>query len=183
MAFIAGLAASVGGICWNGQGEIAIPTSGTRVGTWPRKFRRGSRSCPGELASDCRLEAVQAVAGGGAGADERMRAVVIRAFGGPEVLTVERVPRPAIGFGHTLIKVARAGVNFFDTERRAAGWTAAHLPEILGTEVAGARVSDGRRVVGLTDGGVGGYAEYAKVADEFAVPSRTTCRTRRHSVS
>jgi len=76
-----------------------------------------------------------------------MRAVVIRAFGGPEVLAVERVPRPAIGLGHTLIKVARAGVNFFDTERRAAGWTAAHLPEILGTEVAGARVSDGRRVV------------------------------------
>jgi|KBSSwiStaDraftv2_1062776.scaffolds.fasta_scaffold459840_1 NADPH:quinone reductase len=99
-----------------------------------------------------------------------MRAVVIRAFGGPEVLAVERVPRPAIGLGHTLIKVARAGVNFFDTERRAAGWTAAHLPEILGTEVAGARVSDGRRVVGLTDGGVGGYAEYARVADEFAVP-------------
>ena len=110
------------------------------------------------------------MAGGGAGADERMRAVVIRAFGGPDVLTVERVPRPAIGLGHTLIKVARAGVNFFDTERRAAGWPAAHLPEILGTEVAGARVSDGRRVVGLTDGGVGGYAEYARVADEFAVP-------------
>ena len=99
-----------------------------------------------------------------------MRAVLIHAFGGPKVLSVERVPRPAVGFGHTLIRVARAGVNFFDTERRAAGWKAAHLPEILGTEVAGARVSDGRRVVGLTDGGVGGYAEYVTVADEFAVP-------------
>ncbi len=60
---------------------------------------------------------MQAVAGGGAGADERMRAVVIRAFGGPEVLSVERMPRPAIGLEDTLIKVARAGVNFFDTER------------------------------------------------------------------
>jgi NADPH:quinone reductase-like Zn-dependent oxidoreductase len=43
--------------------------------------------------------------------------VRIGAFGGPEVLSVERVPGPAIGSEHTLIKVARAGVNFFDTER------------------------------------------------------------------
>jgi NADPH:quinone reductase len=110
------------------------------------------------------------VAGIEAETDELMRAVLIRAFGGPEVLSVEWVPTPIAAPGTTPIKVTRAGVNYFDTERRARGWKAAKLPEILGTEVAGARVSDGRRVVGLTDGGIGGYAEYAMVADELAVP-------------
>ena len=40
-----------------------------------------------------------AVAGGGAGADKQMRAVLIGAFGGPEVLCVERVPGPPSGWG------------------------------------------------------------------------------------
>lgn len=99
-----------------------------------------------------------------------MRAVLARAFGGPEVLSVEWVPTPVAAPGTTPIKVTRAGVNYFDTERRAAGWEAAKLPVILGAEVAGVRVGDGRRVAGLTEGGIGGYAEYATVADEFAVP-------------
>lgn len=101
-----------------------------------------------------------------------MRAVVVRSFGGPEVLQAERVPRPAASPGTTLIKVRRAGVNFFDLERRGSGWNGpgSKPPVILGTEVAGTRVSDGRRVLGLTDAGIGGYAEYAVVADELAIP-------------
>jgi NADPH2:quinone reductase len=108
----------------------------------------------------------------GAQAGALMRAVVLRAFGGPQVLRPERIARPAATPGSTLIRVSRAGVNYFDTERRARGWNApgARPPVILGTEVAGIRVRDGRRVVGLTDAGIGGYAEYAVVADDFAVP-------------
>ena len=104
--------------------------------------------------------------------DEGMRAVVVRAFGAPEVLEVARVPRPTAAAGQTLIKVTRAGLNYFDLERRAVGWSGAGStpPVVLGTEVAGVRVRDGVRVAGLTDAGVGGYAEYAVVADEFAVP-------------
>jgi len=101
--------------------------------------------------------------------DALMRAVVIRAFGGPEVLRAEYVPRPATAPGSTLIRVARAGVNYFDTERRAS-WRASELPVILGGEVAGRRLSDGQRVVGLIEAGTGGYAEYAAVPSEFAVP-------------
>lgn len=101
--------------------------------------------------------------------DALMRAVVIRAFGGPEVLRPEYVPRPATAPGSTLIRVARAGVNYFDTERRAS-WRASELPVILGGEVAGRRLSDGQRVVGLIESGIGGYAEYAAVPSEFAVP-------------
>lgn len=106
------------------------------------------------------------------GTAESMRAVVVRAFGGPEVLRVERVPRPPAAAGTTLIKVRRAGVNYFDLERRSVGWNGPGSvpPVILGTEVAGVRVSDGARVVGLTEAGLGGYAEYASVAEEFAVP-------------
>jgi len=99
-----------------------------------------------------------------------MRAVVMDATGEPEVLRVERVPRPVATSGQTLIKVTRAGVNFFDTERRTKGWPAARLPAVLGAEVAGVRTTDGRRLVALTKGGVGGYAEYAAVPDELAVP-------------
>ena len=104
--------------------------------------------------------------------DPRMWAVVVRSFGGPEVLQARRVPRPAPPPGSTLIQVRRAGVNYFDLERRAFGWDGpgATLPVIFGTEVVGARLSDGLRVVGLTDAGIGGYAEYAVVADDFAVP-------------
>jgi NADPH:quinone reductase len=99
----------------------------------------------------------------------RMRAVVVREYGGPEVLRVERVARPSPPRGYDGIAVQRAGVNFFDTERRRS-WRTAELPVILGTEVLGRRERDGARVVGLTDGGLGGYAEFALVPEQLAVP-------------
>lgn len=101
-----------------------------------------------------------------------MRAIVLDAHGGPERLRAGRADRPATPDGYALIHVERAGVNYFDLERRAAGWRdrTVGLPAILGTEVAGTRVDDGTRVIGLTDGGFGGYAEYAAVRDELAVP-------------
>lgn len=106
------------------------------------------------------------------GTNSDMRAVVVRSFGSPQQLRAERVPRPTAPPGTTLIKVRRAGVNFFDLERRGSGWPGpgSRPPVILGTEVVGTRVSDGRTVLGLTDDGVGGYAEYAVVPDDFAIP-------------
>jgi NADPH2:quinone reductase len=73
--------------------------------------------------------------------------------------------------GETLIQVSRAGVNYTDLGRRERGWRfpAQPLPIIPGLEVAGRRVSDGVRVVGLLPTGVGGYAEYAVVRDELTV--------------
>lgn len=99
-----------------------------------------------------------------------MRAVLLSAFGGPDALRYGTANQPEERPGSALIRVSRAGVNFFDTERRASGWLGAELPAILGAEVAGVRLRDGQRVVGLTQGGVGGYAEYATVPDELAVP-------------
>ena len=62
-------------------------------------------------------------------------------------------------------------MNYTDLGRRERGWrsSAQPLPIIPGLEVAGRRVTDGVRVVGLLPTGVGGYAEYG-VRDELTVP-------------
>jgi NADPH:quinone reductase len=101
-----------------------------------------------------------------------MRAIVVESFGGPEVLKIREVARPVPGVDETLIQVSTAGVNYTDLGRRERGWrlSAQPLPMIPGLEVAGRRVSDGVRVVGLLPTGVGGYAEYAVVRDELTVP-------------
>ncbi len=67
-----------------------------------------------------------------------MRAVRFHRFGGPEVLQVERVPKPTVTPGHALVDVVAAGVNFADTERRRGLYLAAEpLPAITGFEGAG----------------------------------------------
>jgi NADPH2:quinone reductase len=100
-----------------------------------------------------------------------MRAIVLESLGGPEVLKIREAPRPSALVGETLVQVTRAGVNYTDLGRRERGWrfAAQPLPIIPGLEVAGHRVSDGVRVVGLLPTGIGGYAEFAAVRDELAV--------------
>ncbi|KAB8165703.1 zinc-binding dehydrogenase [Streptomyces sp. 3MP-14] len=90
-----------------------------------------------------------------------MRAVVMKEFGGPEVLRVEEVadlePRP----GHHLLRVTRAGINYADVHARTDSYLApVTLPHTPGNEVLGT-TPDGRRYIGLTRGG--GYAEHAHV--------------------
>jgi NADPH:quinone reductase len=95
-----------------------------------------------------------------------MRAVQIDEFGGPEVLQVVDVAKPAPGDGEVLIEVSRAGMNFADTHQRENSYLARfEVPLILGGEVAGT-TEDGRRVVAMLRSG--GYAEYA-VAPEATV--------------
>jgi NADPH:quinone reductase-like Zn-dependent oxidoreductase len=43
-----------------------------------------------------------------------MKAVVIRHYGGPEVLEFGEFPDPVVGAGDVLVKVAAAGVNTRD---------------------------------------------------------------------
>jgi NADPH:quinone reductase len=52
-----------------------------------------------------------------------MRAVVIRRFGGPEVLEIADVPVPQPGPGQVRIRVEAAAVNPVDIATRA-GWLA-----------------------------------------------------------
>lgn len=76
-----------------------------------------------------------------------MRAIVVGALEGPDVLQVREVDRPSADSGETLIQVDRAGVNFADIGRRRDGWSkpSQPLPVIPGFEVVRRRVSDGAR--------------------------------------
>jgi NADPH:quinone reductase len=105
-----------------------------------------------------------------------MRAVVMRAFGPPDVLEVAQVPDPEPGPGEVVIDVEYASVTFVETQVRAGHppnpRMLPELPAILGNGVGGT-VSDigfeddaavlGRRVVASLSG-TGGYAERAAVA-------------------
>lgn len=102
-----------------------------------------------------------------------MRAIVVRALGGPEVLELAEVPDPAPpGPGEVLVKVEAAGVNFADTERRRGIYGAPALPWTPGREAAGVVVAAGSNVdAGLVGTRVayfspragGSYAEIASV--------------------
>src|SRR3954454_10520960 len=96
-----------------------------------------------------------------------MRGVVIKEWGGPEVLELaDDLPEPEPGPGQQRIAVTAAGVNFADTHARENAYIAKYeLPLVPGTEVAGT-LDDGTRVVAMPHHG--GYAEYA-VADEATI--------------
>jgi NADPH:quinone reductase-like Zn-dependent oxidoreductase len=69
-----------------------------------------------------------------------MKAVVIRAYGGPDVLKFEERPDPIAGPGDVLVRVAAASVNPFDWKLRAGAYKDAFpltFPAILGVDVSG----------------------------------------------
>jgi NADPH:quinone reductase len=117
-----------------------------------------------------------------------VHAVVIQAFGGPEVLEVVEVADPEPGHGQVRVAIVAAGTNPVDAFNRMDGsWAGLRLPCVLGYDIAG--VVDqvgpgapadllGQRVFAMTHfpDGQGGYAEYAIIdADLVAVvPEHTS---------
>lgn len=109
-----------------------------------------------------------------------MRAVVCRAWGGPEDLKIEDLPRPEPASDQVVIDVAGAGVNFADTLMIAGkyqekppfpfspGLEVSGRLSALGAGVSGLEV--GQPVMALTDWG--GYAEaaLAQAGDVFVLP-------------
>jgi NADPH2:quinone reductase len=101
---------------------------------------------------------------------ERVRAIQITEFGGPEKLVVGEVPDPVPGEGEQVLRVLAAGVNYADTHQSEDSYLAKQtLPMIPGSEVV-VRAPDGRRLLGLV--GTGGYAERVSADPRrlFAVP-------------
>jgi NADPH2:quinone reductase len=98
-----------------------------------------------------------------------VRAIVVHALGGPDVLTLGDADRPQPGAREVLVRVHAAGVNFSDTERRRGIYDPPDLPWIPGNEAAGiverlgAGVDArwrGRRVAFWAPRTSGAYAEY-----------------------
>ncbi len=125
-----------------------------------------------------------------------MRAIVLRAFGPPEVLRLEDIPTPAPGPGEVLIRVHAVSVNrTLDLAVRAGSYAMpVTLPHILGVDPSGVVSAVGQGVSSRQVGdrvattqllrpptaasgpvlvGVhvwGGYAEYVKVPAENTHP-------------
>ncbi|WP_040809565.1 NADP-dependent oxidoreductase [Nocardia concava] len=95
-----------------------------------------------------------------------MRAVVIRSFGGPEVLEVAEVPVPAAGLGQVRIRVAAAAVNPVDVHTRSGGLAQAGL--MVAREVIGL----GWDVAGTIDEIGSGVADFAVGDQVFGLSDR-----------
>lgn len=113
-----------------------------------------------------------------------MKALVVREFGGPDVMKVEDVPAPSAGPGQILIRVRAIGVNPVDTYIRAGMYARKpNLPYTPHADIGGTveaigegvtKVKPGDRVYAYMVDGAG--AERAR-AEEWQVqrlPERTT---------
>jgi len=112
-----------------------------------------------------------------------MKAIQIRAHGGPEVLASVDLPMPEPGPDQALVRIEAAGVNFIDVYHRT-GLYSVGLPYVPGQEAAGTVEAVGEEVTGVAAGdrvayaGVAGaYAEYACVPAEKLVklPEHVDC--------
>ena len=98
-----------------------------------------------------------------------MKAVLLKGFGGPEVLELGTASKPEPGEGQVLVSVEATTVNRADTIQRLGQYPAPKgESELLGLEVAGTiaelgpgvdEYAVGDRVMSLVGGG--GYAEFA----------------------
>jgi NADPH:quinone reductase-like Zn-dependent oxidoreductase len=111
-----------------------------------------------------------------------MKAVVLSAHGGPEMLRLGEAPDPVAGPGEVVVDVHAASVNAADYKVRlgGGGYSNLKLPHILGRDFSGVvsalgpEVTDfdvGNAVFGVTDQGIEGcYAE--KLAIKAAIIAR-----------
>jgi len=111
-----------------------------------------------------------------------MRAIVIKEYGGPDVLSIEERPDPKPKPGHVLIEVKAFGVNHAETYMREGKWPEA--TEISGIECVGliradpdGRLTPGQKVVAFM-GGMGrsingSYAELTSVPASNVLPVKT----------
>ncbi len=124
-----------------------------------------------------------------------MKAMVITAFGGPEVFKEQDVPKPKPGESDVLVKVYATSVNPVDYKIRKAGsWAGVKPPAIIGYDVSGVVEAIGSRVkdfkVGdevyytpeISGGQQGSYAEY-HVAHESIVARKPSNLNHREAAS
>src|SRR6202165_881545 len=86
-----------------------------------------------------------------------MRAIVIKQYGGPEVLAIEERPDPKPQAGHVVIEVKAFGLNHAEVYFRQGAW--GDVAEISGIECVGlvrsdpdGRFAPGQKVTALMGG-------------------------------
>jgi NADPH:quinone reductase-like Zn-dependent oxidoreductase len=111
---------------------------------------------------------------------ERMLAVRIDRFGGPEVMQLVEVPVPRPADGELLVRIGAASLNPVDWKIREGRYPVVkedRLPYALGRDYAGVVVArgggaadfaEGEAVYGLLDPAHGGFAEYVAVRGDEA---------------
>jgi len=111
-----------------------------------------------------------------------MRAIVIKQYGGPEVLAIEERPAPKPAEGQVLIEVKAFGLNHAELYFRQGAW--GDVAEISGIECVGlvredttGRLPRGQKVVaivgGMGRGFNGSYAEMTAVPASNVAPIET----------
>jgi NADPH:quinone reductase-like Zn-dependent oxidoreductase len=83
-----------------------------------------------------------------------VKASVVTAYGGPEVMKYQDMPDPKPGAGEVLVKAAGIGINPEDMLERnglVKGWQL-HFPAIIGLDVSGTVIATGDGVTDLTVG-------------------------------
>ena len=84
-----------------------------------------------------------------------MKASVVSAYGGPEVMKYQDMPDPELGVGDVLVKVAGIGINPEDMLERNGDlkdrWPM-HFPAIIGLDVSGTVIATGDGVTDLKAG-------------------------------
>src|SRR4051794_34038556 len=92
-----------------------------------------------------------------------MKAIVVRQYGGPEVLKFEDYPDPVAGPGEVLVRVAATSVNPIDYKRRAGltkDFYPLAFPGLIGVDLSGTVIKvgpeveqfeEGDRVFGIAD--------------------------------
>jgi NADPH:quinone reductase len=108
-----------------------------------------------------------------------MKAARIHAFGGPEVVTYEDVPKPTPRENEVLLRVTSTCMNYADVQWRLGNYVDRTLPATLGREAAGIIEAVGPGVTTLKLGqpimarAPGGHAEYAiaRVENVFPCPA------------
>jgi NADPH:quinone reductase len=112
-----------------------------------------------------------------------MKAILVREFGGPEVLKLEEVSTPRPAAGQVLVRIHGAGVNPYDTYMRAGTYAVKPpLPYTPGSDAAGVIEAAGDGVKKVKKGDrvytaktlTGAYAEYALALEEqvHALPEK-----------
>jgi NADPH:quinone reductase-like Zn-dependent oxidoreductase len=82
-----------------------------------------------------------------------MKAIVLRAYGGPGELRLDDAPDPVAGPGEVVLRLATTGLNHCDTDvRRGVFGVAQSFPHVMGVDGAGVVESVGPGVTGFAAG-------------------------------